>query len=111
MRFRTTLTALLFVLACFMLAFQVGCQSPTEPTVNAAFTPIKDGSLIVRFRNDSTGASHYLWHSGDGQTRSVKEPEFEYGAEGIYLVSLRACPSDNMDSKHCDAYEEHVEVP
>ncbi len=103
--------ALLF---CFVLLGVVGCDwvSPTEPALTAAFTPLYNGTMTVRFTNESRGASGYLWHSGDGQTRvGVFEPQFTYKVEGEYLARLRACPGSNLESDRCKIAEETVTVP
>ena len=106
------IVALLFILA---LAGFTACDwvSPSEPNVHASFTPLKEpGSTTVRFRNESTGASHYLWNFGNGATSTLFEPEVLYGGfGGTFLVSLRACPGGNMESNKCSVAEQFVTVP
>ena len=51
----------------------------------------------VTFENQSIGASSYFWEFGDGQFSSAENPVHDYGAFGIYtvtLISTNPCGSD-----------------
>jgi gliding motility-associated-like protein len=47
-------------------------------------------STRVRFINNSTDATTYLWNFGDGTTSTEENPEHEYSALGEYNVTLTA---------------------
>ncbi|MBI4602953.1 MAG: PKD domain-containing protein, partial [Planctomycetes bacterium] len=77
-----------------------GSDTQTEPgyvtvtaSVLAAFTGspvIGVAPLIVRFTNQSTGATSYSWDFGDGGTSTATSPSHTYAAGGEYTVTLTA---------------------
>ena len=57
---------------------------------------------VVTFTNQSVGADSYSWDFGDGTTDSSSDPVYDYGADGIYTVSLIAannCGSDTLSQE------------
>lgn len=64
------------------------------PKPEAAFGILPDNPMIptdpVSFVNNSTGASSYKWHFGDGATSSNVAPVHKYEKTGKYDVSLVA---------------------
>jgi gliding motility-associated-like protein len=65
--------------------------SPTKPIEN---TP-------VQFVNTSTGADHYLWNFGDGDTTSAVNPTHQYVKTGTYNVCLTAGNSEGCTETTC----------
>ena len=65
--------------------------SPTKPIEN---TP-------VQFVNTSTGADHYLWNFGDGDTTSQVNPTHQYQKTGTYNVCLTAGNSEGCTETTC----------
>ena len=49
-------------------------------------------------QNLSTGAGHWLWDFGDGQTSQQFEPYHVYAGNGTWTVKLRACSDCRCDS-------------
>lgn len=87
----------------------IGCQSTyIYPVAISVYnTPAADFSVSdsiicigtpVSFTNNSTDASGYVWHFGDGNTSTVKSPSHTYTAAGIYSVKLVASNSSCTDS-------------
>ena len=57
---------------------------------------------VVTFVNQSVDADSYLWDFGDGTTNTSSDPVYDYGADGIYTVSLIAtnnCGSDTLSQE------------
>lgn len=52
----------------------------------------------VRFHNQSTGASTYLWHFSDGTTSTDVNPLHNFLADGYYSVTLTATNASGCDS-------------
>ena len=48
------------------------------------------GVSELGFTNQSSGAIHYLWQFGNGDTSSMFEPPYQYSQPGIYQVLLTA---------------------
>jgi PKD repeat protein len=58
---------------------------------------IEDQSIILT--NLTTGADSYFWDLGDGTTDTATEFTYDYGADGIYtltLIATNACGSDTL---------------
>ena len=47
-------------------------------------------SIPIRFANQSSGATSYLWDFGDGTTSTAANPTHVYGSAGTYTVKLLA---------------------
>lgn len=63
------------------------------PLPNTKFTANRFEDCVpmrVFFRNDSEGATDYLWEFGDGTTSTDQEPIHDYTRPGIYHVKLTA---------------------
>ncbi len=61
-----------------------------EP-ISSAFAQDKDSvctDVIIKFTNNSTGATNYLWNFGDGTTTFTKNPLKKYPKAGTYSVRL-----------------------
>jgi PKD repeat protein len=55
------------------------------------------GETTVSFTNQSSNADDYLWDFGNGNTSNEQEPDFDYGADGLYtvmLVAFNGCGND-----------------
>ena len=55
----------------------------------------------VNFTNLSTGATHYWWQFGDGDTSSQVNPSHEYGQSGDYNACLFAYNGGPCPDKYC----------
>ena len=60
-------------------------QVGEEPT--SAFDYIVNGTIYT-FNNLSTGGTNYTWLFGDGETSNEENPTHDYGAGGVYEVTL-----------------------
>jgi gliding motility-associated-like protein len=65
--------------------------SPTEPKENT----------FTNFTNQSTGATHYLWHFGDGDTSTLENPSHIFDATAIYNVCLTAINDAGCSDDTC----------
>ena len=77
------------------------CTPPTpEPTkpISKFTTSVTTGTvpLAVTFKNDSTGATSYLWDYGDGSTKSDTGLTHTYTAAGTYNVTLTAITATDV---------------
>jgi len=70
---------------------------PVSRVVTAAFDPQVDFcALTVQLQNQSTGAAHYLWFFGDGDTSRSPAPTHTYAAPGTYVIVLIARAPDSL---------------
>ncbi|RMF51209.1 MAG: PKD domain-containing protein, partial [Bacteroidetes bacterium] len=70
---------------------------PVSRVVTAAFAPQIDFcALTVQLQNQSTGAAHYLWFFGDGDTSRSPAPTHTYAAPGTYVIVLVARSPDSL---------------
>ena len=83
---------------CSVTGFSPGMISTTKPGVKfLADTNVCPGAA-VHFTNKTTNAVRYLWHFGDGDTSTQKNPVHVYARYGHYSVTLTA-----VDSMGCDS--------
>ncbi len=63
----------------------------------AAFTVLVSGDTLFT-HNQCTGAGHWTWDFGDGQTSALFEPVHVYASPGEYTVKMTACNDCFCDS-------------
>ncbi|KAA0255584.1 MAG: PKD domain-containing protein [Acidobacteria bacterium] len=69
----------------------VSPPSGSPPTASFTFSPANPTTgQVVSFRNESTGATSYLWNFGDGTTSTATNPTKTYSSARAYTVSLTA---------------------
>ena len=73
-----------------------------NPVADFAFTPIQpETNQPTTFVNLSSGANHYLWDFGDGNTSEEVSPVHQYDVTGEYKVCLTARNEFNCSDKKC----------
>ncbi len=70
-------------------------STPISVVADATFT-YQDG--FVSFSNNSSGATHYLWVFGDGETSTETNPDHTYtdGDYTAFLISGNGCDADTI---------------
>jgi len=69
---------------CTTLALQASFTTTPNPV------ELSTGGGTVLFNNTSTGATHYLWLFGTGDTSTAISPSYAYSQPGTYTVTLIA---------------------
>jgi gliding motility-associated-like protein len=78
----------LWILAIFLL---LGLGLLAQPKADFSVSPINGCSpLVVKFKNNSTGAVKYEWDLGNGNKSTLKDPSAIYYVPGFYTVKLTA---------------------
>jgi PKD repeat protein len=87
---------------------------PAPPSCNALFGHYPNSHFpdSVHFYPSSTGATHYFWSFGDGDTSNVLNPWHHYSTSGTYYACLTIdsagtictwCDSVHIPPPHCNA--------
>ncbi len=93
-------------IATLIVADSSGCRDTISqpvsiyPVPDVNFTTNSQSacdSLVVNFSNNTSGASTYLWHFGDGGTSTNINPTYHYSVPGTYTVALTATTSHGCD--------------
>jgi len=90
-----------------------GCEGSETATITAGvpviadFTPrttvIPELKSTIQFANNSSGASIYTWHFGDGTYSSEENPTYDFANQpGTYLVCLSADNGDGCIDTTCN---------
>lgn len=84
-----------------IFAFSLTSCKKEAPKLKASFT-YSGGEVKapaeVKFTNNSTDATSYLWDFGDGTTSTEKNPTKTYQEKGNYTVSLKAMSDEGTNS-------------
>ena len=89
-----------------------GCEGSETATITAGVPVIADFNPMpnvvpelestIQFVNNSSGASIYSWHFGDGTYSSEENPTYDFANEpGTYLVCLSADNEDGCIDTTC----------
>jgi PKD repeat protein len=80
------------------LVIETGTAVP--PTADFGATPLTGNApLLVRFTDQSLGATSWAWDFGDGGSSSLRDPEHVYASPGTYTVTLTATNAVGSDTR------------
>jgi len=87
---------------CTQLVQDIDLRDPNA--VEASFNTetesfmLSNGSVVVSFENESSGAENYFWSLGDGTVSYDMNPQHIYTEAGIYSIGLEAANLSCNDS-------------
>ncbi|RIA10774.1 PKD domain-containing protein [Flavobacteriaceae bacterium MAR_2010_72] len=83
------------------------------PSSDFTYAPDPNDFRTVKFTNNSTESTIFLWDFGGGDTSTLKDPTYTFeGGEGTYQVTLTASDANGAsDSKTIDVVVEDLFVP
>ncbi len=70
---------------------------PVDEPTQAHFFLSQNGE-IIQLTNNSSRATSYTWHFGDGQTSNTENSQHTFGSNGVYTVQLIASSACNSDT-------------
>ncbi|MEM7049065.1 MAG: PKD domain-containing protein [Acidobacteriota bacterium] len=88
-------------------------SSPTEPRIRADFSFAGEGARVEFKDNSSPGVRAWQWDFGDGRSSIERSPSHNYFLEDLprrYPVTLKVCPSSDLDSVRCDKVTKTIHV-
>jgi cyclophilin family peptidyl-prolyl cis-trans isomerase len=82
------------LLIYFTFALLLGCQEPKTAAFSIELLQ-EETPAQVQFKNESVGATSYLWDFGDGNTSTEAAPRYTYNFGGTYNVTLTVFDADS----------------
>ena len=72
------------------------------PNASFSYTPLEPKeNTFTNFMNQSTGATHYIWRFGDGDTSTLENPSHIFDATATYNVCLTAINDAGCSDDTC----------